>query len=139
MRSLLFGMNARISARRSEEIMSKDKVVIEKTTDEKIDKDELQSLAIKLESLICFAMSIDKILLEKCLNKLKKEVTQYEAIGIIDGMSYFDRLDNRKALYKRMKSILDMINVFHDTDKHIKKKEGLGESDLDRILKEKVK
>lgn len=59
-------------------------------------------------------------LLENEYEKMQKNIYRYEAIGIIDGNpDYYNNLADKKARLKRLKSIIDVVNVLLETEKDI--------------------
>ncbi len=55
------------------------------------------------------------------VNVMRREVGNYEAIGILDGAAYFGKLKDRKARLARLEALLNLIKVSKETEKNILK------------------
>lgn len=72
-----------------------------------------------MEALFIFISKIDVDSLREYEAILNKKVGNYEAIGIIDGLDYYKKIDDMKARYERLKSLINLIDTFNDTQNKI--------------------
>jgi protein-tyrosine phosphatase len=81
------------------------------------DKDT--ELASNLNSLFEILSILDLERLKTFKLDFENNLSQYEAIGIIDGHDYFKKLGNMKARYERLKAIINLIETFYSTQEDI--------------------
>jgi hypothetical protein len=74
---------------------------------------ELAEQIITLSTL-AISMNIDR--LKEFQEDYKNEISQYEAIGIIDGHEYFNKLNKMQARYKRLVALISFITVSIETE-----------------------
>ncbi len=84
-----------------------------------MEKEKAYLLAEQMEALFIFISKIDVDSLREYEAILNKEVGNYEAIGIIDGLDYYKKIDDMKARYERLKSLINLIDTFNDTQNKI--------------------
>lgn len=54
---------------------------------------------------------------------LRSELAGYEAIGIMDGTSYFEKVESRKAIKKRLDGLIGLMETLEETNCKIKELE----------------
>lgn len=99
------------------------------------ENDEMLGEQLKLIFSLIIALDIGR--LNEIKEKWQDDISRYEAIGTIDGHSYFDRLNDMRARYKRLSATISLIDVFMETQNNIKSNSELGESCFLNLVKER--
>lgn len=76
-------------------------------------------LSEQIQNLSMLASMMDVERLKEFQKDFKDIIGQYEAIGIVDGHNYFIKLADMQARYKRLKTLIDFIDVSFETQKDI--------------------
>jgi hypothetical protein len=73
---------------------------------------------------IASRMIFDIAFLKDELKKMQDNLSNYEAIGILDGNPlYFEKLEDKRARVERLKAIVNFIDILIKTDDKIMKEE----------------
>jgi hypothetical protein len=70
-----------------------------------------------LEIIKC--MDIDTLFKQE--KDMSEYISRYEAIGIIDGLAYYEKLNRLRIMYSRLCAIVHLITVFKETQGLINK------------------
>jgi len=76
-------------------------------------------LAEQLKLLFGFISTLNVDRLKEFKQELENQVSNYEAIGILDGHNYFRKLDDMQARHKRIISLINLIDIFKETQNKI--------------------
>lgn len=79
-----------------------------------------------LKSLVQIIQLMNYDVLKREEHRMSDNISKYEAIGIIDGLAYFEKLKNMRAIYTRLCAVNNLIQTFYDTNKNIEGEELFG-------------
>jgi oligoribonuclease NrnB/cAMP/cGMP phosphodiesterase (DHH superfamily) len=82
-------------------------------------KEEDIKLAEQMNVLFSVIKALNHERLKEFEKELKDQLGQYEAIGIIDGHSYFKKVDDMRARHDRVVSLIKLIDTFNNTQSKI--------------------
>lgn len=82
---------------------------------------ELNELSTDITMLRHFLRGIEAKYetLEAVVEYEKADLIEWESIGILDSQNYDSMLKHKTAMYKRIKAIKDLVDVFKDTEDDI--------------------
>ena len=80
-----------------------------------------------MNSLLQLVSIMDRDLLLKEEQVMSRKISEYEAIGIIDGLKYYEKLRKMRALYTRLCAVNNLIQTFLDTNEKIE------EADIEKL------
>ena len=84
-------------------------------------KDGDLELTSNLNSLFEILSILDLERLKEFKKDFEDNLSQYEALRIIDGHDYFKKVDDMKAKHQRLKAIINLIEIFHSTQNMVLK------------------
>ncbi|MBV6342341.1 hypothetical protein [Candidatus Magnetobacterium casense] len=73
-------------------------------------------LAEQIQNLVMLAGMMDLERLKKFREELGDALSQYEAIGFMDGLSYLGKLRDMRGRFKRLEALIKFIEVSRETN-----------------------